>query len=556
MALLPARGNHSDTVFHNGSILTMDGPEPSYVEAVGISAGRIVAVGSLAQVEAVLPGARVRDLDGCALLPGFIDAHSHLGFGFDLLDQVSVAPPPVGSCTDIAGVISSLEAFRADRAVPEGGILIGWGYDQAELAERRHITAADLDAAFPDHRVVLVHVSTHGAVLNTQALRWAGVDQTTATPQGGVISRYEGTNEPSGLLMETAYLAHVRDKLPRPAREDRFALLDGVQQLYASNGYTHAQDGFTKVEDLDFFAEAAARGLLYLDVVALGSFLEAGAWLDDPSYSTGDYVDGFKIGGMKIVQDGSPQGRTACVTEPYLTGGPDGEERWFGESTCPVDAFRATVARCIDAGVQVFVHANGDATIDQLISAVDAAGVTAADDRRTVAIHSQFQRRDHLPEYARLGISPSYFTAHTYFWGDVHAANIGVEKASFISPMRSAAEHGLVISNHSDFTVTPLDPLFILWTSMTRTTRSGKTLGQDECITPYAALAALTTGAAHQMFEENRKGRIAVGLLADLVVLSADPLEAGPEGIRDLTILETIKEGVTVFARPRTASSV
>lgn len=547
MSTRAARGDHPDTVYVNGRILTMDGPEPSYVEAVVTRNGRIAFAGDRAEAHQRFAGAQVCDLHGRALLPGFVDAHSHLVAGFDLVDQVNVAAPPVGSVRTIADVLDALERFRDDRHVPASGWIIGWGYDPEDLAERRHITAADLDERMGNHRVVLMLASKHGAVLSSAALAAVGVDASTPTPPGGVIARVGETNQPAGLLMETAFLHHVAANLPRPSVEERLELLDDVQQLYASNGYTHAQDGFTVVEDLDLLVRAASEGRLYLDVVALGSFMEADAWLGNAAYPTGDYRDGFRVAGMKIIHDGSPQGRTAYVTEPYLTGGPSGQSDWIGEPTSSYEVLEAAVRRALDAGVQVFTHTNGDAAMDDLIRAVRSSGHLAGDDRRPVAIHSQLQRRDQLDEYVELGILPSYFTNHVFFWGDVHTANLGAERAAFISPMRSAMAKGLVVSNHTDFSVTPLDPLLVIWSSMARTTRTGATLGEDERLDGYAALQAVTTGAAHQVFEERRKGRIAEGLLADLVVLSADPLAVPLEDLRAIEVLETIKEGVTVF---------
>lgn len=525
----------------------MDGPVPSYAEAVTICAGKIVFVGTAAHAHELHPHAKVRDLQGATLLPGFIDAHSHLSFAFELAGQVNVGAPPVGTCRDIASIVATLKDFRASRNVSEGGWIIGYGYDQETLAEGRHITKDDLDAQFPNHLVMLIHVSSHGAVLNSAALAWAGIDATTPTPDGGIISRVPGTQEPAGLLMETAYIHHVVNRLPRPAEPERLQLLAGAQQMYASNGYTHAQDGFATVSDLDFYQTAAKEGLLYLDVAALGSFLEAKNWLGNPLYPLNSYSGGFKIAGMKILNDGSPQGRTAYMRDPYLQGGPDGQSPWRGEPTMPFEQLAAVVQAGISAGVQVFTHANGDAAIDDFIRALETTGITSGDDRRTVVIHSQFQRPEHLEKYVTLGISPSYFTNHAFFWGDVHVGNVGHERASFISPIKSALGHGLTVSNHTDFPVTALNPFFVMWSAMSRTTRSGVTLGPEERIDAYTALAAITTGAAYQMFEEQRKGRIALGLLADFVILSADPLLMETDKITELTVLETIKEGVTVF---------
>ena len=274
--------------------------------------------------------------------------------------------------------------------------------------------------------------------------------------------------------------------------------------------------------------------------------------MNDPQYEFGTYHRGLKLEGIKFVQDGSPQGKTAYVSTPYLTGGPGGEENWRGETTQPKESFIEQVHGALDAGLQVFVHANGDATIDQAIEAIETAGVTAADDRRTVMIHSQFQRPDQLDKYVELGISPSYFTNHCFFWGDVHVTNIGKEKADFISPVKSATEAGLVFSNHTDFNVTPLDPFIVLWTAMARESKSGQPIGPDERVDAYTALQGLTTGPAWQLFEEYRKGMIKEGLLADFVILSADPVKTDVNEIREIEVLETIKEDETIHrAEPR-----
>ncbi|AIY02659.1 hypothetical protein ART_3060 [Arthrobacter sp. PAMC 25486] len=541
------RGEHPDIHFSNGRILTMDGPAPEYVESLVIRGGRIVFAGATEQATKRFPAAKGRDLAGAALLPGFIDAHSHFQATFDLAGKANVGPPPMGGCANIEAVVAALDQHRRRRGIDAGEWLVGYGYDQEALTEKRHITAADLDAHFPDQLVMLVHVSSHGVVLNSAALAWAGIDATTPTPAGGVIARVPGSQEPAGLLMETAYMELVASKLPTPAAQEKLALMDAAQQAYASRGYTHAQDGFASVADLQLYQDAGAAGLLYLDIAALGSFAEAGQWLENPDFPTGSYHNGFKIAGLKILQDGSPQGRTAFMSQPYLTGGLDGRPDWCGEPMMPFQTFAAIIQNCLNHGVQVHAHVNGDAAIDQLIQALELAGTTAADDARTVAIHSQFQRPDHLPDYLRLGITPSYFTNHTFFWGDVHRANVGEAKASFISPLKSAMDSGLIVSNHSDFPVTAVDPLFMMVTAMTRNSRTGHTLGPAERVNAYQALAALTTGPAYQIFEENRKGALKVGMLADLVMLDADPLTVGAAHLQDIKVLETIKEGVAIF---------
>ncbi|MCP4780439.1 MAG: amidohydrolase [Hyphomicrobium sp.] len=541
-----AHAETAELVYTNGEILTMDGDEPSYADAVVTRGGKIVFVGSEDEATRRFPDAPRRDLQGNTMLPGFLDPHGHFMFALNMVNQVNVANPPAGPSKDIPSTIEALKAFLNDKAIPKGEWIVGWGYDPEGLAEGRHITKADLDPHFPDHKVMLIHVSAHGAVLNSNALSWAKIDANTETPPGGIIARVPGTNEPAGLLMETAYLP-IFENLPQPSEVELLELMTPAQMMYASEGYTHAQEGFTHLKDLHFLQKAAAEGNIFLDIVALPGFTEVSEWMGNPAYKFGEYTNGLKLQGIKFTQDGSPQGKTAYVSTPYLTGGPAGQENWRGETTQPKEDFVKQVKDAFDAGLQVFIHANGDATIDQAIEAVRKAGITAADDRRTVMVHSQFQRPDHLDQYVELGITPSYFTNHTFFWGDVHVKNIGKDKADFISPVKSAKAKGLITTNHTDFNVTPLDSMFVMWTAMARESKGGNIVGEDERVDAYTALQGLTTGPAYQIFEENRKGRIKEGLLADFVILSANPVKTDASEIKDIAVLETIKEGKSIY---------
>jgi predicted amidohydrolase YtcJ len=182
---------HADTIYRGGPILTMTGERPVYADAVAVKDGMIAFVGPLAAAEALRgPKTKVRDLDGRSLLPGFIDAHSHFMFAVKMVNQVNVANPPVGPVSDVPSTIAALKAFQARAEIPEGGWIVGWGYDAEGLREGRHITRRDLDPHFPRHRVMLIHVSGHGAVLNSRALEFAGIDAATKAPAGAVINRF------------------------------------------------------------------------------------------------------------------------------------------------------------------------------------------------------------------------------------------------------------------------------------------------------------------------------------------------------------------------------
>jgi predicted amidohydrolase YtcJ len=443
-----------------------------------------------------------------------------------------------------------MQKLQQKRHIEPGQFVIGYGYDPDLLAERRPPTKQELDAAFPDNPVLIIHVSGHGAMLNSKALAHCGVTAATPTPAGGVIGREPGSQEPTGLLFETAFLP-VFARLPGPTPDEQLALIQSGQRLYTQAGITTAQEGATGKEQLDLLRRAADGGMLEIDVVALPLFTEMDkVFAGKPPFTEKEYRNRLRIGGVKIVADGSPQGKTAFFTTPYLTGGPGGEQDWRGEPTMPQAQLNALVKQIYDGGAQLFVHCNGDAAIDALLEAHRfAAGDDPAADRRTVGVHSQFIRRDQLEKYRAWRINPSFFTLHCFYFGDTHVMNRGVEQAAFISPIRSARALGIRCTNHTDFNVSPLDQLFTIHTAVNRTSRSGRVLGADERVTPLEALEAITIDGARQYREEHAKGSIEAGKLADLVILSDNPLTVPPAKIEKIRVEETIKEGRTVWRR-------
>jgi len=538
----------SPVLYYNGDIITMDGDTPQYAEAVVEKDGKIAFVGSKSEAQKKFANARMIDLKGNTMLPGFLDPHSHFMSAIRMVNQVNVAAPPVGTATNIPQIIEKLKAFVEEKHIPEDGWVLGWGYDQDLLDEKRHITKVDLDKAFPKRKVLIIHVSMHGAVLNSQALKWAGVDANTKTPDGGVIARMPNSNEPAGLLMETAYIP-VFAKLPQPSEAEMLDLMKPAQMMYTSNGYTQAFEGFSHTSDVDFLMKAAAQDRNFIDILALPAFTEMDKWFNNPKYPFGVYNKKLKLQACKITLDGSPQGKTALVSHPYHGGGPSGQKEWKGESSITQEQLDAITKKLFDAKIPMHIHTNGDGAIDMMINTVKKAGITAKDDRRTVIVHSQFQRPEHLPEYVKLGLTPSYFTLHTYYWGDVHIKNIGKKAAFFISPIKAATEQGIVYSNHTDFNVTPLDPFWVLWSAMARESREGVIIGPEQRVDAYTALQGLTTGPAWQVFEENRKGSIKEGMLADFVVIKNNPLKQKVSDIKDNEVLATIKEGRVVYKK-------
>ncbi|WP_374524662.1 amidohydrolase [Sphingopyxis sp.] len=538
------------TLYRGGTIITMDGGTPHLVEAVVTKGDCIAFAGDVrAARNAAGKDAAIRDLKGATMLPGFVDAHSHFAVAMQMADGLDLWDKTLPPVTDIASLQGVIRDYIARKAIPKGGWVIVWQYDNESLAEKRHITRAELDAVAADRKIVVLHQSLHALVANSAALAAAKLTDASQPPPGGMMLRDSDGHLNGALLEKSTFL--MLAAMPQLTPEQKLARLEAAQQRYFAEGYTHAQDGATMPADLAFFTSSAAREHLKIDLALLPLYTGLDALLARPDIRFGEYDGHVKLQGIKVILDGSVQARTGYFTRDYARGAPDGSHPWHGAPAMDQDAFNQLAKKVTGRGWQIFVHANGDAAIDMAIRGFDAAGIKAADDRRPIVIHSQFQRRDQLADYKRIGVGPSYFSNHAWYWADVHRTNFPKEVVDFISPLKSARAAGLTPSNHSDYSVTPLDTRFMLWTSMARVSPTGVVSGPDERLGAYEALEALTTGPAWQAFEENRKGRIKPGLLADFVILDKNPLKTPVDGIRDIRVLETIKEGKTVWQAPR-----
>jgi len=541
----------ADTIYTGGEIVTVNDKQPS-AEALAVKGGKIVAVGPRVDVEKAHKGTTtlVVDLGGKALLPGFLDAHSHYISSLTVANQVNLYAPPAGPGKDPASIVAALVKYRDTHKIPKGQVIQAYGYDENVMPNGRLLNRDDLDKEFPDNPVLVGHVSMHGAVLNSAAMKKWNISATTKTPPGGVIVRKPGTQEPYGLIMETAYLP-IFASLPQPTKAQEVEWSRAGQLLYAQQGITTAHEGATHLGDLELMKRAAVGGATLIDVVAYPFITDLEAILKRfPKESWGKYENRIKIGGVKITIDGSPQGKTAYFTTPYLTGGPSGEKNWLGELSFPEEVITKTVKTVYAMGVPLNLHANGDAAIDAFLRAHEkAAAGDLGKERHVTIIHSQFVRKDQLDKYLSYKIRPSFYTLHTYYFAEAHIANRGREQATYISPMRDTIDKGLVPTNHTDFVVAPLDQMFMMWSAVNRLSRGGAVIGADQRVTPLEALKAMTINVAQQYGEQSSKGSLEVGKLADLVVLDHNPLTVEAMKIKDLKVMETIKEGKTIYKR-------
>ncbi|MFK2820393.1 amidohydrolase [Flavobacteriaceae sp. LMIT009] len=538
------------TLYHGGDIITMAGEEPKYVEAVVQREGQIIFTGSKADALARFEGkAEIVDLKGKTMLPGFIDGHAHFGNFSSQSIGAQILPPPDAGANNIATLIEILKEWNT----PENRALTGWifgaGFDDSVLEEKRFPTKHDLDQVSTEFPIMIIHISGHFATVNSKGLELLNITADTKDPEGGLIRRENG-NEPNGVLEELAAIPNYAAALAPKSKEAADLFFESGQNMALSYGYTTAQEGRAMLESHDFLVSKAEANKLKLDVVSYVDYLIADS-LMSTKWNSNKYNKKYRIGGMKLTLDGSPQGRTAWRTKPYLLP-PDGaEEGYLGYPAIPQDSVvESLYAKAFENNWQTQTHANGDAAMDQMIRTMSKVSKNYVDkDRRHVLIHGQYVRDDQLDAFKELNVIASLFPLHTFYWGDWHKQIIGEELGDKISPTRTALNKGLRLTIHTDAPVALPNLMRMVGITVERKSRSGKIIGVDEKLTAYEALKGITEWSAYQHFEENSKGTIEEGKLADLVILDKNPLKISEEEIKDIIVLETIKEGNTVYKK-------
>ena len=542
-----------DMVFFNGQVLTLD-ERNTIARAVAIRDGRIVAVGGFCDVLPYLfnPDVRRVNLAGKTLVPGFVDAHSHFP-GTGLYEIVAnLNSPPMGPVETLSQILDALrnlqDSFGKERWI------VGYGYDDTLLAERRHPTRDDLDVVSEERPVWIMHSSGHFGVANSRLLSLVGIDEDTPDPEGGVIRRYPGTNIPNGVLEEHA-MDLVLDVLPVFSVPQILRVVEGANSEYAGKGITTAQNGLAERLYIDALSILSRLDILPVRLV-MWPDAELGREIVEGTYDvSGMETERFTVGAMKLVADGSIQAYSGFLSEPYHVIPPDKPDGYRGYPRISQGELIEQMTYFHQAGYQVAVHGNGDAAIDYILNAFEEAqNIYPREDARPIVIHSQMARDDQLDRMKSLGMIPSFFSLHTYYWGDRHMEIfMGPERAKRMSPAGSAVERGMRFTIHTDSPVVPMDPMLLMWAAVNRLAYDTNTPiysedpAEDQRISPLQALRAVTIDAAWQLHLEDTRGSIEKGKFADLVILSENPLE-DPEGIKDIQVLETIMGGRTVYS--------
>jgi predicted amidohydrolase YtcJ len=535
----------ADLIFVGDNIITMDDNVASAVAVIG---DRISAVGSREEILAMRDETtQFVDLGARALLPGFIDAHGHFGGVATYSALLDLSSPPVGAMENIDDIVAAIRNWIEVNNVPAGDLVYGVGYDDSLLVELRHPNRDDLDRASTTHPIVIRHVSGHLSSANSLALANYNIGVNTENPAGGIVRRRLGTNEPDGVMEETAM-----GLLPGTGilvdEELGWRLRREAADIYASFGITTIQESNVSTSYVDALKQQALEEPFAVDIV---TYIMGNPLSDEELelvIPDSDYTGGVKIGGVKFTLDGSPQGRTAWMSQPYDAGPPGVDADYVAYPSYEPDAYRQRVDRLLERGVPVLAHANGDEAIELMIDGIEEAlsGVEMPD-HRSVIIHAQLIREDQLDRVKQLGIVPSYYAAHPFFWGDWHRLSFGDDRASFISPVKATIERDIPFTVHNDSPIVPPDIMRLVSITVNRLTRSGYVLGPDQRASVLEALYSVTQGAAYQYFEEDEKGSITVGKRADFVVLESNPLTIDPLQLENVGVVETFARGKSVY---------
>lgn len=532
------------TVFINGKVITVD-EDFSIAEALAIRGDKVVAVGSNAEIKRLIrSGTEVVDLEGKMVMPGMIDSHMHPG-GIGYLEV---------NCRLYASIAEIVEAVAEKVAETEPGQWVtGSGWDQSKLEEQRFITKYDLDPVSPDTPVYLMRICYHIAVVNQAMLDLCGITAATPDPPGGVIDRDPVTGEPTGVLREAAKnLAYYGVVQPPPTWEQ---LVEGARRHcneFNAAGLTSIHTGGTSFTDLRQWQDVRSEGNLTVRFYGMNRSAANLNWdpIEDvekaikelPYAGFGD--EWLQVGAIKIVTDGGVGGRTAYVREPYLD-----EPDNYGVPTITQERLTELALLANKHGMRLGIHACGGAAMDMIMNAYRAAHAEESiKGKRWYIIHAYFPDEQTFIDAEEMGICFAVQPGFIYSLGDSFVASLGYDRASYASPHRDYLDEGCMIAGSSDFGVSPYDPFLGIWAAVNRIMEvSGEVLGPEQCITVEEAIRMYTINGAYMTFEEDIKGSIEPGKLADLVVIDRDILTIDPTEIKDIQVLMTMVGGEIVY---------
>jgi predicted amidohydrolase YtcJ len=535
----------ADLALINGKIVTVD-VEGTIVEAVAMRDGRIIHTGSTEEVR-MLVGDRTRviNLEGRTVLPGIIDSHTHPSHLASRLLEVDCRSPPVRSITEILGMVRQKAA-----ELGPGRWVRGANFNDSKLEERRHITRRELDEAAPDNPVHIVSDTGHQCLVNSAALRVAGVTRETHDPPGGEIERDED-GEATGLIYETVQALVSRAIPPYTFDEVRESYRRVIDQ-FAEWGVTSTHDASGHRTGIRAFKQLLDEGVRKLRVSLmvsarpqhpegadiLGSMVDLGI-------ESGFGDDWLKVISLKIMGDGSGAGGTAAVYTPQGRG-PKG----LGFMMTDTGEIEEMTISAHDASIRVSIHSIGDRGIDVALDCIEKAqSLNPRPDMRHRLEHNSCCTPRQLRRIRELGVAPSSSVGYMYGLGDMYAENFGPERSRWLHPHRTMLEMGIIAGGNNDCPVTFYGPFVQIYSAVTRKTASGRVVGPEEAIGVMDAIRVYTWNGAYLAKDEDRLGSIEPGKLADMIVLDRDVLTVPHEEIKEIKVLKTIVDGKIVYER-------
>ena len=539
--------SQSVTVFTNGNVLTVD-DDFSEVEAIALRGNRILAVGTDGEVRAVAGAdAKIVDLEGKTVLPGFIDAHAHVISGSvvdSIMDYVGMA-----RFTTAAEVLDHIAKRAAE--TPAGEWLVFRNFDPAVQEGPDALTFAELDPISTEHPIFVLNASGHLAYANSKAFEVSGIPNDIENPSGGEFVR-DAEGNLNGFMKNNVAFLQVASHYPGMMEADPVEGLIGLLEKWGAVGLTTVSELSLGAlaqspADAQVMAAAAQSGRLKARIRAYPFYtLGTEAW-DEAGIHQGDGDAMARIAGFKLVADGSNQGFTGLQREPYL----NSEDR--GLAYMEPDELTAMALERAGKGWHLAIHGNGDAAIDNVLDTCQAlvdAGIDMSRVRPRIE-HCSILHDDQIERMQQLGVSASFLIGHVHYWGVAMRDEVfGEEKAQLLDRCRSVEEAGVGFTLHSDFMVTDPNPLHMIEMAVTRRTwkEPDYILAPQETISVESAIRALTSEAAWQLFSDHEVGSLEPGKLADMVILEKDPRDVPPDEIKNISVLETWMDGRRAYS--------
>jgi predicted amidohydrolase YtcJ len=533
-AMFSLQGTEPELILYNANVWTVNPRQPR-AEALAISGGRFLAIGSNHEVLNLASGkAQKIDLAGNTVLPGFVDAHSHPAeAGLDHLRKVDCY------LRSIAEIMAALRKRAAQ--TPPGQWVLGFKYDDTKTSDNRPLTLQDLDSAIPDHPVLVEHRGGHTAWLNSLALKTAKVGQDTPDPPGGKYDRDPETGKLNGHVRERAKDS-VEELIPNTfSRDDRREGVKLISKMMVRSGVTSVTDALGSPDSLRAYQDAREAGDLSLRIYCsiyhpfIDDMLKAGI-------RTGLGDEWVRVGFMKMICDGSISERTARLSQAYM-----GRPNDFGILVSSEEELYGWARKAHAAGWQVGTHANGDVGIDTTLRVYERLNRELP--RRNARFrleHCTVVNEALVQRIRALGAIPTPFSTYVYYHGE-KMKEYGAERLNHMFALRSFIDAGIRPTQASDYPPGPFEPMMALQSEVTRTDMKGNVWGPQQKITIEEAIRVGTINGAYASFEENSKGSIEPGKLADLVVLGRDPFKTDPSQLVHVPIQRTMTGGRWVY---------